>query len=159
MNRLLRFAGRAAGAAALVTTLTAGSALAAGSPAVGHVYVNNNTAGRNTVAAFDRHADGSLTAIAGSPFDAGGAGTGSPFGSAGGLQQTADGRYLLATDPASNQISVLKIKHDGSLTLVEIDASNGLTPTSIATNGKLVYVANGGAGGSNYTGFTISSGG
>ena len=33
-----------------------------------------------------------------------------PFGSAGGLQRSANGRYLLATDPASNQISVLRIK-------------------------------------------------
>ena len=49
----------------------------------------------------------------GSPFDAGGAGTGAPFGSAGGLQETADGRYLLATDPASNEISVLRIKPNG----------------------------------------------
>src|SRR5436190_17613702 len=145
MNRLVRFAGRAAGAAALVTTLiagTAGSALAAGSPAVGHVYVNNNSAGRNTVAGFERHADGSLTPIAGSPFDAGGAGTGSAFGSAGGLQESADGRYLLATDPASNDISVLRIKPNGSLQLAEVQDSNGTTPTSIAVHGSLVYVAN-----------------
>src|SRR5882724_8102059 len=157
MNRLLRFAGRAAGAAALVTTLTAGSALAAGSPAVGHVYVNNNSAGRNTVAGFDRHADGSLTAIPGSPFDAGGAGTGAPFGSAGGLQETADGRYLLATDPASNEISVLRIKPNGGLQLADVEGSNGTTPTSIAVHDGLVYVANGGAGGSNYTGFRLNA--
>ena len=82
---------------------------------VGHVYVNNNSSGQNTIAAFDRHADGSLTPIAGSPFNAGGAGTGAPYGSAGGLQRSADGRYLLATDPASNQISVLRIKRGGRL--------------------------------------------
>jgi len=33
---------------------------------VGHAYVNDNAAGSNTVAAFDRHADGSLTPIPGS---------------------------------------------------------------------------------------------
>ena len=43
---------------------------------VGHVYVNDNTAATNTVAGFDRHADGSLTPIPGSPFAVGGAGTG-----------------------------------------------------------------------------------
>src|SRR6266496_6717507 len=46
------------------------------SPVVGHVYVNDNTAGTNTIGAFDRHADGKLTPQAGSPFAAGGAGTG-----------------------------------------------------------------------------------
>ena len=32
---------------------------------VGHVYVNDNTAGTNTIGAFDQHADGSLTPHAG----------------------------------------------------------------------------------------------
>ena len=159
MHRFSRLIGLAAASAAIVTSLTAGAALATGSPTIGHVYVNNNTTGRNTVAAFDRRADGSLTAIAGSPFDAGGAGTGTPFGSAGGLQETADGRYLLATDPASNQVSVLRVKPNGGLQLVEVEDSNGTTPTSIAVHGRLVYVANGGAGGSNYTGFRLNAGG
>jgi DNA-binding beta-propeller fold protein YncE len=159
MNRRPRLAGRAAATAALLTGLTAGAALAAPSPAVGHVYVNDNSAGRNTISGFDRHADGSLTAIPGSPFDAGGAGTGAAFGSAGGLQETADGRYLLATDPGSHEISVLRIKPNGSLQLVEVEDSNGGVPTSIAVHGGLVYVANGGAGQSNYTGFRLNAGG
>jgi hypothetical protein len=46
----------------------AGSASATTSPVVGQVYVNDNTAVANTVAGFDRHADGSLTPISGSPF-------------------------------------------------------------------------------------------
>jgi DNA-binding beta-propeller fold protein YncE len=156
MNRLARLIALGGTIAALATSLTAGGVAAAGSPVVGHVYVNNNTAVANTVAGFDRHADGSLTAITGSPFAAGGAGTGLPFGSAGGLQRSTDGRFLLATDPASNEISVLRIAGDGSLTLVDVHSSNGPTPTSIATRGSLVYVANAGAGGSNYTGFRLN---
>jgi len=159
MHRLARLVGLAAATAAIVASLGAGTALAAGSPTVGHVYVNNNTSGHNTIAGFDRHADGSLTPIAGSPFDAGGAGTGAPFGSAGGLQQTADGRYLLATDPGSDQISVLRVLPNGTLRLVEVEDSNGSLPTSIAVHGSLVYVANGGQGGSNYTGFRLNPGG
>jgi 6-phosphogluconolactonase len=159
MHRLARLVGLAAATAAIAGSLGAGTALAAGSPTVGHVYVNNNSAGHNTIAAFDRHADGSLTAIAGSPFNAGGAGTGAPFGSAGGLQQTADGRYLLATDPGSDQISVLRVLPNGSLRLADVEDSNGSLPTSIAVHGSLVYVANGGAGGSNYTGFRLNAGG
>lgn len=140
-------------------SLTVGTVAAATSPTVGHLYVNNNTSGQNTIAAFDRHADGSLTPISGSPFAAGGAGTGAPFGSAGGLQQTADGRYLLATDPRSNEISVLRLKPNGSLQLADVESSNGIAPVSIAVSGSLVYVANGGAGGSNYTGFRLNGGG
>ncbi|HEY8802279.1 MAG TPA: 3-carboxymuconate cyclase, partial [Candidatus Dormibacteraeota bacterium] len=77
--------------------------------ASGHVYVNDNTAGVNTIGAFDRHADGSLTPIAGSPFAAGGQGTGTAVGSQGALQLSSDGRYLLAVDAGSNQISVLRV--------------------------------------------------
>ncbi len=41
-----------------------------------HVYVNDNTVGVITIAGFDRHANGTLTPEPGSPFRAGGAGTG-----------------------------------------------------------------------------------
>ena len=155
MHRTRRLIGLAGAIAAIAATLSVGT-VAAASPAVGHVYVNNNSAGTNAVAAFDRHADGSLTPIAGSPFVAGGAGTGGPFGSAGGLQRSSDGRYLLATDPASNEISVLRIKPNGGLQLVDVERSSGIGPVSIAVHGSLVYVANGGAGGSNYTGFRLN---
>ena len=161
MHHLSGFArkiGSALAGAAVIASLTAGGVFAA-SPVVGHVYVNDNTTGTNTIAGFDRHADGTLTAIAGSPFVAGGQGTGAAFGSAGGLQQTSDGRYLIATDPGSAELSVLRIKPNGSLQLVEVDSSNGGVPTSIAIHGSLVYVANGGAGASNYTGFRLNAGG
>jgi hypothetical protein len=64
-----------AGAGALAP-LGTGSASATGvtwnlptssSPVVGHVYLDDNTAGENTIGAFDRHADGSLTPMPGSP--------------------------------------------------------------------------------------------
>ena len=38
----------------------------------GYVYVNDNTAGTNTIAGFLRHRDGSLTPLPGSPFPAAG---------------------------------------------------------------------------------------
>src|SRR5579859_2397194 len=72
---------------------------------VGHVYVNDNTAGVNTIGGFNRHDDGSLTPMPGSPFAAGGAGTGTIVGSQGALQLTSDSRFLLAVDAGSNQIS------------------------------------------------------
>jgi 6-phosphogluconolactonase len=129
------------------------------SPVVGHVYVDDNTAGANTIGAFDRHADGTLTPEAGSPFAAGGAGTGAGLASQGALQISPGGRFLIAADAGSNQISVLRIKRDGSLKLRGVVSSGGLLPVSVAVHGDLVYVANAGSGGSNFTGFRLNRGG
>jgi 6-phosphogluconolactonase len=130
------------------------------SPVVGHVYVNDNTAPSNTIAAFDRHADGTLTPLPGSPFATGGAGTGAGIGSQGALQETDNGRYLLAVDAGSNAISVLRIGSNGVLSPVAggVVPSGGVKPVSIAVHDHLVYVANAGAGGSNYTGFRLHHG-
>jgi 6-phosphogluconolactonase (cycloisomerase 2 family) len=132
-------------------------------PVVGHVYVNDNTAGTNTIGAFDQHADGSLTTAAGSPFAAGGAGTGTIIGSQGSIQATADGDWVLAVDAGSNQISVLAVGSSGALTPAAGSpvSSGGIEPVSIAIHGDLVYVANEGNGttGSNYTGFTLGGDG
>ena len=117
--------------------------VAAAPNVVGHVYVNDNTAGTNTIGAFDQFADGTLVAMKGSPFAAGGAGTGTIVGSQGALQVTDDGRYLLAVDAGSNEISVLRIGHDGDLHPVSSSpvASGGIKPISIAVHDDLVYVA------------------
>jgi 6-phosphogluconolactonase len=128
---------------------------------VGHVYINDNTAGANSIAAFDRHADGSLTPVPGSPFPAGGSGTGVVIGSQGALQSADRGRYLLAVDPGSNQISVLRVRPDGSLRALRRGpvGSGGVEPVSVTVHGDLVYVANAGASGSDYSGFRLSHGG
>jgi 6-phosphogluconolactonase len=128
------------------------------SPVVGHVYVNDNTAGTNTIGALDRHADGTLTPEARSPFTADGAGTGGGLASQGAIQISADGRFLIAVDADSNQISVLRVLPGGSLALVRggVVSSGGLLPVSIAVHGDLVYVANAGNGGSDYTGFRLT---
>ena len=147
----------AAAAVAAVAVPASASASTYPSPVVGHVYVYDNTAGANTIAAFDRHADGTLTPEAGSPFAAGGAGTGAGLASQGALQISPDGRFLIAVDAGSNQISVLRIRHDGSLSLVPggVVSSGGDLPVSVAVHGDLVYVANSGTGGSNFTGFRL----
>jgi 6-phosphogluconolactonase len=127
------------------------------SPVVGYTYINDNTAGANTIAGFDRHADGSLTPIPGSPFTAGGAGLGAGLASQGAIQVTSDGRYLLAVDAGSNQISVLRITAGGVPVLVgQPVASGGIKPVSVAVSPfGLVYVANQGNGGSGYSGFRL----
>jgi 6-phosphogluconolactonase len=152
---------RAALLGGAIAAAAAGSAGAHDRTVVGHVYVNDNTAGVNTIAAFDRHADGELTPVPGSPFAAGGAGTGTTIGSQGALQIADHGRYLLAVDAGSNEISVLRIGRDGGLGPAGggSAASGGVEPVSIAVHRHLVYVANAGAGGTNYTGFRLHRGG
>ncbi|HEY1420261.1 MAG TPA: beta-propeller fold lactonase family protein [Candidatus Dormibacteraeota bacterium] len=150
----------AAGLPALLAATSTGASASA--YVTGHVYVNDNTAVSNTIAAFDRRSDGSLTPSAGSPFVAGGAGTGTIVGSQGSLQLSGDGRYLLAVDAGSNQIAVLRVRRGGALTRVAGSPvfSGGVEPVSIAVHEDLVYVANEGDKttglGSNYTGFRLS---
>ncbi len=160
--KLLRLAGAFA-LAAIAVAVSSAAALATpdffhhGPPVVGHTYLDDNTAGENTIAGFDRHADGSLTPMPGSPFRAGGAGSGTGLPSQGALQLAGYGRYLLAVDAASNQISVLRLGFDGVPQPVGPPVSSGGSdPVSIAVSGNLVYVANAGAGGTNVTGFILA---
>jgi 6-phosphogluconolactonase (cycloisomerase 2 family) len=121
----------------------------------GHVYLDDNTAGANTIAAFSRHANGTLTPLPGSPFAAGGAGTGAGLASEGAVQIADGGRLLLAVDAGSNQVSALRIEPGGSLHLASVVSSDGALPVSIAVHGGLVYVANAGPADTNYTGFRL----
>src|SRR5580692_12606047 len=148
-----------------LSLLAAGAALAAPAvasasplppPVTGHVYLDDNTAGANTIAVFDRHADGSLTPLPGSPFAAGGAGTGAGLASEGAVQIADGGRFLLAVDAGSNQVSALRIEPDGALRLTSVVSSNGALPVSIAVHGSLVYVANASPADSDYTGFRLA---
>ena len=149
-----------AGLVAIVGAAVAPAVASAGQPHhSGYVYVNDNTAGTNTVAGFARRQNGRLTPLPGSPFNAGGAGTGAGLASQGAIQVTSDGRYVIAVDAGSNQISVLRASQGGALQLVDVVSSQGLNPVSVAEHDGLVYVANAGAGGSNYTGFALSDDG
>ncbi len=142
----------------VIAGAVAATAGAHGRAVIGHVYINDNTAPTNTISAFDRHADGSLTPLPGSPFQAGGAGTGAGIGSQGALQSADHGRYLLAVDAGSDQISVLRVRPDGSLRAVRRGPfdSGGAEPVSIAVHDELVYVANAGASDSDYAGFRLT---
>jgi 6-phosphogluconolactonase len=143
-----------AGPAAAATASTA-------SPVVGYTYIDGNTVGANTVDGFARHADGSVTPLPGSPFSAGGAGLGTGLASQGAIQATPDGRYLLAVDAGSNQISVLRVTAGGVPAPVgQPVSSGGIRPVSVAISRRgLVYVANSGAGGSGYSGFRLHASG
>ncbi|HEY2297429.1 MAG TPA: beta-propeller fold lactonase family protein [Jatrophihabitans sp.] len=151
--------GLATSAGLAVTIPAAASAAPRHEPsAVGHAYVNDNTKGANTIGVFDRQADGTLTADPDSPVAAGGAGTGGGLASQGAIQLSPDGRWLIAVDAGSDQLSVLRVNRDGSLSPGTVVSSGGATPVSVAINRDLVYVANAGPADSNYTGFRFHNG-
>jgi hypothetical protein len=101
---ILGLAAAAAVAVPAAASASTGASATGASPVVGHVYVNDNTAGTNTIGAFNRHADGTLTPQPGSPFPAGGAGTGAGLAEQGAIQITPDGRFVIAVDAGSGQI-------------------------------------------------------
>jgi len=160
--------GRAAGGSVLAASISllgaataASASTASTSTVVGYTYIDGNTAAANTIDGFARHADGSVTPLPGSPFAAGGAGLGTGLASQGAIQATPDGRYLLAVDAGSNQISVLRITAGGvPVPAGQPVSSGGIKPVSVAVSPSgLVYAANSGAGGSGYSGFRLHSDG
>lgn len=118
----------------------------------GAVYVMTNSPSENEVLAFGRAADGSL----GEPlaFATGGFGTGAGLGSQGSLLLTDGGRWLLAVNSGSDDLSVFRVEQDGLL-LTDRHPSGGSRPISVAAHGSLVYVLNAG-GTSNIAGFRLS---
>ncbi|HUL52903.1 MAG TPA: beta-propeller fold lactonase family protein [Opitutaceae bacterium] len=122
----------------------------------GTVYTMSNAADGNRILVFDRHAGGGLKWAASYP--TGGMGTGASLGDQGALALSGDGRWLLAVNAASNELSVFAV-HRGVLVLTDIVPSGGENPISVAIDANLVYVLHaGGAVGSsdNISGFYLS---
>lgn len=154
MKALKSFSGPCIAMVLLLPAMLSGSARAESAQKEGKVYVMPNRAEGNTIVVFDRSATGELTQIAevstggmGSgpgelpaPFPRGIA-AGNPLTSQDSLVLTDDGRFLLAVNAGSNDISVLGITQDG-LELVDKAPSGGNVPVSIAHHGNLVYVVN-----------------
>jgi 6-phosphogluconolactonase (cycloisomerase 2 family) len=115
--------------------------------------MTNSTAG-NSVLAFDRAGDGSLTA-AGS-FATGGTGTGAGLGNQNGL--VLEGSWLAAVNAGSNDVSLFRVNGDGSLSLADRVSSGGTRPISVTISGALLYVLNAGGTG-NISGFSVAGNG
>jgi len=81
--------------------------------AAGFVYTETNASGGNTVVAYTRAGDGSLTVIG--SFASGGLGSGGGLGSQGAVTLAGDGRWLLAVNAGSNDISTFRVRGDGGL--------------------------------------------
>ena len=120
------------------------------------LYVMSNQAEENTIIVFKRANDGRLTRIQEVPTGGLGSGPGvlpsflpsgpgpNPLQSQDSLIKTEDGRFLLAVNAGSNEISVLAIKKDG-LAVTDKVSSAGVFPVSIAYCRGIVYVINEGA--------------
>jgi 6-phosphogluconolactonase len=107
--------------------------------ASGAVYVQTNAA-PNEVIAFRRADDGSLDRIG--SVATGGEGDGSPhLQSQGSVALTRDGRHLLVTNAASDDLSVFSVASDGSIELRD-RVDTGAIPRSVAEHDGLVVVLN-----------------
>lgn len=117
----------------------------------GAVFVQLNDGAGNSIAAYARAADGTLSAVG--EFATGGRGgkeVGAPvdaLASQGALAATADGRTLVAVNAGSNSVSTLRVGDD-ELRLAGTVASRGEFPSSVTVRGSLVYVLNAGGAGS-----------
>jgi 6-phosphogluconolactonase (cycloisomerase 2 family) len=125
----------------------------------GAVYLMTNQY-TNGVVAYYRGPNGALTRVG--RFATGGHGNPTPQGtdpavnplaSQGSLVLSQDRRFLFAANAGSNEISVFRI-YDDALALIDIKASGGSRPISLAVTDGLLYVLNEG-GTPNITGFTI----
>ena len=105
----------------------------------GAVHVQTNAA-PNEVITFRRADDGSLDLIG--SVATGGDGDGTPhLTSQGSVALTRDGRYLLVTNAASDDLSVFSVAADGSIELRE-RVHTGAAPKSVDERDGLVVVLN-----------------
>jgi 6-phosphogluconolactonase (cycloisomerase 2 family) len=115
------------------------------------VFVQTNEPGGNRIVVYDRGADGRLSQAGAYPTGGlGGAaapGTQSDtLASQGSLVYDREQRVLLAVNAGSDTVSAFRV-HGDRLRLVDISASGGQFPASIAVHDGLVYVLNSGGPG------------
>jgi 6-phosphogluconolactonase len=125
-------------------------------PVEGRVYLMENAASGNRVIVLERALDGRLKLL--QEVETGGLGSGpgelpppfppglpgpNPLDSQDALIITNNGRFLIAANAGSNDVSVLAITRDG-LELVDREPSGGIFPVSIAHHHDTIYVINNG---------------
>lgn len=154
MFRLSRLTLSAVVGAGAVLALTATPVQAHTHRSDGGVYVLSNQVNGNAVIAFDRAADGRLTA-AGS-FRTGGNGTAAGLGSQNAVVLDEGAQHLYAVNAGSDTISSFDVTQHG-LRLNSVVPSGGDQPVSIAVRGGLLYVVNAGGDG-NISGFAVHHG-
>lgn len=119
-----------------------------------YVYTLSNAVGGNAVLRFRQNPRGALRPDG--AFATDGRGTGGGLGNQSAIAATEDGRFMLAVNPGSNDVSVLEILRSG-LRLVGVTPSGGTRPVSVTVDRDTVYVLN--AGSDSIAGFELDSAG
>ena len=144
--------------AAVVVALTlAGSASAAPRLYVADYFDTNGV----SVSAYDRAADGSLTTLPGSPFDAV-AGPSYPVSGMFGLGFTPDGSVAVSSYLFDGGISSATVAADGSLSPVGATGTPSVTGLAVSPDGRFAYVPTrtfGGSTAQGILGFSIGGDG
>jgi 6-phosphogluconolactonase len=124
----------------------------------GSVYTMDNAAS-NSVLQFQAAPNGVLTLVG--TFSTHGGGTGAALASQGAVALTNDGHWLVTVDAGSNEVTVFKVKGDGSLAFASKIGSQGTTPISVTISDKVVYVLDAGTStvAGNIAGFTMGNDG
>jgi 6-phosphogluconolactonase (cycloisomerase 2 family) len=109
---------------------------------VGGVFVSTNDINSNSVVAFARAADGSLTPTG--TFATGGTGiggVGDPLASQFAVALSKNAQFLVVVNAGSNDVSSFVVD-GGSLTLVDRASSGGVRPVSVTISNGRVYALN-----------------
>jgi 6-phosphogluconolactonase (cycloisomerase 2 family) len=148
--------------AAGTSLVAAAAALASSSGGEHVVFVQTDEPGGNRIVSYDVAADGHLTR-AGSFATGGAGGVAAPgsepdhLASQGSLVYDGAHRLLIAVNAGSDTVSAFRV-HGDTLELVNVVASGGQFPASVAVRGDLVYVLNSGGAGT-VAGFRITNAG
>lgn len=135
-------------------------------PFEGAIYAMTNGETTNTIVAYGRNIDGTLTLIGST--DSEGAGTGAnnvvpgpggmtldPLASNYSLIMSPNNNFVFAVNAGSNEVSSFVVNDDFSLTHVSTIDSGGNDPVTLATLGNTIYVANVDGGTGTLNGFTF----
>ena len=114
--------------------------------------MSNSTSG-NTLLAFARNADGTLTQVA--SYATGGLGSGSGLENQEALTLSVDRKYLYVVNPGSNDVSAFQITDQGLAQTARV-STGGRLPVSVTEYNGLVYVLNRGSQANDPNGDNIS---
>jgi 6-phosphogluconolactonase len=117
------------------------------------LFTMSNAASGNSVLAYLRNADGSLTPAGN--YATGGLGAGHGLENQGALVFSDDGKYLFVVNAGSNDVTAFRVTSQG-LTQTGRASSGGRLPVSVTEHGGLVYVLNRGGQAGDPNGDTIS---
>ena len=156
LNRIKALATTALSAFLLASMIPGDHALAAGD---GMVFAMTNASGNNRIVSYRRTANGRLVRL--ESVSTRGNGIGVDLDTQGGLQLSANHRYLYAVNAGSDTITVFAVNAvlgTNSLTFVQ-KIYAGDQPNSLTLHGDLLYVLDGSVAGNGIRGFRVAADG